>query len=162
MPSVFFTQIIQIVFQYASKELECLKNAMEDLTKIQAELAEFFCEDPKSFRLEECYKAFLQFNNNFKKAVVDNEKRREQEKSAEQRRLQRETEQAKRRSGSFQGTQWLSISDSPRSTLCWLTILCPDMNNSPPHNLGNTWAHLATGLVLSQTFKSEAPLCSKD
>ena len=37
---------------------------MEDLTKIQAELAEFFCEDPKSFRLEECYKAFLQFNNN--------------------------------------------------------------------------------------------------
>merc|ERR1719232_997045 len=54
---------------YASKELECLKNAMEDLTKIQAELAEFFCEDPKSFRLEECYKAFLQFNNNFKKAV---------------------------------------------------------------------------------------------
>merc|ERR1719245_2357171 len=88
---------------YASKELECLKNAMEDLTKIQAELAEFFCEDPKSFRLEECYKAFLQFNNNFKKAVVDNEKRREQEKSAEQRRLQRETEQAKRRSGSFQG-----------------------------------------------------------
>jgi len=88
---------------YASKELECLKNAMEDLTKIQAELAEFFCEDPKSFRLEECYKAFLQFNNNFKKAVVDNEKRREQEKTAEQRRLQRETEQAKRRSGSFQG-----------------------------------------------------------
>jgi len=88
---------------YASKELECLKNAMEDLTKIQEELAEFFCEDPKSFKLEECYKAFLQFNNNFKKAVVDNEKRKEQERSAEQRRLQRETEQAKRRSGSFQG-----------------------------------------------------------
>merc|ERR1712106_669485 len=88
---------------YASKELECLKNAMEDLTKIQGELAEFFCEDPKSFRLEECYKAFKQFNNNFKKAVEDNEKRREQERVSEQRRIQRETEQAKRRSGSFQG-----------------------------------------------------------
>ena len=91
------------LFQFASKELECLKNAMEDLTKIQGELAEFFCEDPKTFKLEECYKAFLHFNNNFKKAVVDNEKRREQERSAEQRRMQRENEQAKRRSGSFQG-----------------------------------------------------------
>ena len=99
----FWRLISNILFQYASKELECLKNAMEDLTKIQEELAEFFCEDPKSFKLEECYKAFLQFNNNFKKAVVDNEKRKEQERSAEQRRLQRETEQAKRRSGSFQG-----------------------------------------------------------
>ena len=90
-------------FQYASKELECLKNAMEDLSKLQGELAEFFCEDPKSFRIEECFKAFQQFINNFKKALIDNDKRKEQEKTAEQRRQQRETEQAKRRSGSFQG-----------------------------------------------------------
>merc|ERR1712106_1058882 len=90
---------------YASKELECLKNAMEDLGKTQGELAEFFCEDPKSFRIEECYKAFHQFNNNFKKAVLDNEKRREQERLSEQRRIQRETEQAKRRSGSLQEEQ---------------------------------------------------------
>merc|ERR1719510_873212 len=88
---------------YASKELECLKNAMEDLSKLQGELAEFFCEDPKSFRIEECFKAFQQFINNFKKALIDNDKRKEQEKTAEQRRQQRETEQAKRRSGSFQG-----------------------------------------------------------
>eukprot|EP00092_Neocalanus_flemingeri_P032005 GFUD01034784.1.p1 GENE.GFUD01034784.1~~GFUD01034784.1.p1 ORF type:complete len:1576 (+),score=438.20 GFUD01034784.1:631-4728(+) len=88
---------------YASKELECLKNAMEDLGKIQGELAEFFCEEPNNFRIEECYKAFHQFNSNFKKAVLDNEKRREAEHTAEQRRIQRETEQAKRRSGSFQG-----------------------------------------------------------
>ena len=90
-------------FQYASKELECLKNAMEDLSKLQIDLAEFFCEDSKSFKIEECFKAFHLFINNFKKALVDNDKRKEQEKSAEQRRQQRETEQAKRRSGSFQG-----------------------------------------------------------
>ena len=113
MPKLDFFNIFLIsnldiyLFQYASKELECLKNAMEDLTKIQGELAEFFCEDPKSFRLEECYKAFKQFNNNFKKAVEDNEKRREQERVSEQRRIQRETEQAKRRSGSFQGTEYM-------------------------------------------------------
>ena len=90
-------------FQYASKELECLKNAMEDLSKLQVDLAEFFCEDSKSFKIEECFKAFHLFINNFKKALIDNDKRKEQEKSAEQRRQQRETEQAKRRSGSFQG-----------------------------------------------------------
>ena len=76
---------------------------MEDLTKLQADLAEFFCEDSKTFKLEECFKSFYQFINNFKKAVGDNDKRREQERSAEQRRQQRENEQAKRRSGSFQG-----------------------------------------------------------
>ena len=88
---------------YASKELECLKSAMDDLTKLQGDLSEFFCEDSKSFKIEECFKSFHQFINNFKKAIMENDKRREQERSAEQRRQQRETEQAKRRSGSFQG-----------------------------------------------------------
>merc|ERR550534_1080655 len=74
---------------------------MEALTKLQADLAEFFCEDPKTFRIEECFKAFHQFCSNFKTAVTENEKRREQERMAEQRRVQRETDQAKRRSGSF-------------------------------------------------------------
>lgn len=98
---------------YASKELECLKNAMEDLTKLQSDLSEFFCEDSKTFKLEECFKSFNQFIGNFKKAANDNDKRREQERNAEQRRQQRESDQAKRRSGSFQG-----ISYKPaRSTL---------------------------------------------
>ena len=64
-------------------------------------MAEFFCEDSKTFRIEECFKAFHHFCSNFKTAVTDNEKRREQERMAEQRRVQRETDQAKRRSGSF-------------------------------------------------------------
>ena len=98
-------------FQYASKELECLKNAMEDLTKLQGDLSEFFCEDSKSFKLEECFKSFYQFINNFKKAVGDNDKRREQERNAELRRQQRESEQAKRRSGSFQGGENICSGD---------------------------------------------------
>merc|ERR1719189_2481594 len=78
---------------YASKELECLKNAMEDLTKLQGDLSEFFCEDSKSFKLEEFFKSFYQFINNFKRAVGDKDKRREQERNAELRRQQRESEQ---------------------------------------------------------------------
>merc|ERR1719481_966775 len=88
---------------YASKELECLQTAMEDLTKIESDLAEFFCEENKSFRIEECFKSFHQFISGFKKAISDNEARAEQERQAELRRAQREAEQAKRRSGSFQG-----------------------------------------------------------
>lgn len=90
---------------YASKEVECLQLAMQDLTKLEGELAEFFCEDGKSFRIEECFKAFHQFIGAFRKAIGDNEKRLEQERLAEQRRVQREAEQAKRRSGSFAGGQ---------------------------------------------------------
>ena len=86
---------------------------MEDLTKLQVELSEFFCEDSKTFKIEECYKSFHQFINNFKKAVMDNDKRREQERSAELRRQQRESEQAKRRSGSFQGTSKDDEKDEP-------------------------------------------------
>merc|ERR550534_1063243 len=86
---------------YASRELDSFKAAMEALIKLQADLAEFFCEDSKTFRIEECFKAFHQFCSNFKTAVTENEKRREQERMAEQRRVQRETDQAKRRSGSF-------------------------------------------------------------
>ena len=94
---------------------------MEDLAKIQGELAEFFCEDPKSFKIEECFKSFHQFTSNFKKAIQENEARREQERSAEQRRLARETEQAKRRSGSFQGSK----------TVAGLVV---SWGSSPPHS----------------------------
>jgi len=86
---------------YASRELESLKAAMEDLVKLQADLAEFFCEDPKTFHVEECYRAFNSFCSNFRSALNDNERRREAERQAEARRAQRETDQAKRRSGSF-------------------------------------------------------------
>jgi hypothetical protein len=40
--------------------------------------------------------------------MQENEKRRDQEKTAEMRRLQREAEQAKRRSGSFVGKDDIS------------------------------------------------------
>ena len=76
---------------------------MDDLVKRQEVLSEFFCEDKVTFKIEECFRAFHQFNTAFKKAIEENEKRRDQEKVAELRRLQREAEQTKRRSGSFPG-----------------------------------------------------------
>ncbi len=92
--------LIFCLFQYASKEVECMKEAMENLKKTQGELAEFFCEDPNTFRMEDCYKSLGSFCHKFKTACSENAKRREQEALAEQRRVQREAEEQIKKSKS--------------------------------------------------------------
>ena len=82
--------------QYAAKEVTFMKDNMEQLKKTQEDLSEFFCEDPKTFRMEECYKSLATFCAKFKQAVTENTKRKEQEILAEQRRAQREAEELKR------------------------------------------------------------------
>lgn len=62
-------------------------------------LAEFFCEDPATFKIEECFKIFHGFCVKFKQAVAENERRRIQEEQASARRKQREEQlAAKKRS----------------------------------------------------------------
>ena len=70
-----------------------MKEGIESLSVLKTELAEFFCEDAKSFRIEDCFMSLGSFCSKFKQAVGDNAKRREQE----QRRAQREAEDIKRR-----------------------------------------------------------------
>ena len=55
--------------QYAAKEVTCMKEDMDQLKKTQEELSEFFCEDPKTFKMEECYKSLGGFCAKFKQAV---------------------------------------------------------------------------------------------
>ena len=73
-----------------------MKERMEALKTTKIELAEFFCEDANTFRLEECYKSLASFCTKFKQAVTENVKRKEQEALAEQRRAQRELEEQKK------------------------------------------------------------------
>ena len=73
-----------------------MKERMEALKTTKIELAEFFCEDANTFRLEECYKSLASFCTKFKQAVTENVKRKEQEALAEQRRAQREAEEQKK------------------------------------------------------------------
>ena len=82
--------------QYASKEVEFMKEKMEQLKILNSELAEFFCEDGKTFQMVEFYKSLAEFFAKFKQAVSENTKRKEQEILAEQRRAQREAEEAKK------------------------------------------------------------------
>lgn len=63
---------------------------MSQLESVRMQLAEFFCEDPLTFKIEECFKIFYQFCEKFKAAVRDNEKRRFLEEQANLRRKQRE------------------------------------------------------------------------
>lgn len=70
---------------------------MRELEVLRSQLAEFFCEDPNSFKMEECFKIFYQFCEKFKQAVRENEKRRVLEEQAILRRKQREEQLASKR-----------------------------------------------------------------
>lgn len=67
-----------------------LKRDMEELETLRRSLAEFFCEDGNTFKIEECFKIFHQFCLKFNQAVAENERRRIQEEQVLARRKQRE------------------------------------------------------------------------
>lgn len=74
----------------AEREVAQLQRSMGDLENVRRQLADFFCEDVASFKLEECFRIFHGFYCKFKQAVVENERRRIQEEQANARRRQRE------------------------------------------------------------------------
>ncbi|XP_041982715.1 inverted formin-2 [Aricia agestis] len=76
--------------QVAEREVSVLNKDMEEVEHIRKQLAEFFCEDPVSFKLEECFKTFVTFCTKFRSAVSDNERRRANEEQAAARRRARD------------------------------------------------------------------------
>ncbi|XP_076638635.1 FH2 domain-containing protein formin 3 isoform X2 [Colletes latitarsis] len=76
--------------QMAEQEMSQLKGDMEELETVRRSLAEFFCEDSNTFKIEECFKIFHQFCQKFNQAVAENERRRIQEEQVLARRKQRE------------------------------------------------------------------------
>ncbi|XP_047102012.1 uncharacterized protein LOC124721206 [Schistocerca piceifrons] len=88
----------------AELDMSQLQKDMNELEKVRKALADFFCEDVATFKLEECYRIFHQFCVKFKQAVQENERRRVQEEQANMRRRQREEQLAAKRrhmSGQF-------------------------------------------------------------
>lgn len=81
----------------AENEVCGLHKDMEELETVRCSLAEFFCEDVTSFKLEECLRIFQGFCVKFRQAVVENERRRIQEEQANARRRQREEQLAAKR-----------------------------------------------------------------
>jgi inverted formin-2 len=101
--------------QAAEGDVTMLQRGMKELESMRVQLSEFFCEDPSTFKIEECFKTFYQFCEKFKTAVKENEKRRVLEEQANVRRKQREEMLAnKKRQFSQSGTP---VSDSENSFL---------------------------------------------
>ncbi|KAH8398750.1 hypothetical protein KR222_002708 [Zaprionus bogoriensis] len=80
----------------AKSELAVLKSGMKQVDALRLQLADFFCEDAATFKLEECFKIFQNFCDKFRQSIKENEKRVQQEQQATLRRKQREEQLAKR------------------------------------------------------------------
>lgn len=100
--------------QAAENKVQMLQRDMKDVESVRQRLAEFFCEDPNSFKLEECFKIFQTFCEKFKQAVHENERRRLQEEQATIRRKLREEQLARKARQSQAGTP---VSDSDNSLM---------------------------------------------
>jgi len=82
--------MLNFCLQMAEQEMAQLKRDMEELEGVRRSLAEFFCEDTNTFKIEECFKIFHQFCQKFNQAIAENERRRIQEEQVLARRKQRE------------------------------------------------------------------------
>lgn len=80
----------------AENEVAILQRGMKEVDSVRLKLAEYFCEDPASFKLEECFKIFQNLADKFKQAVKENERRQQQEEQATLRRKQREEHLARK------------------------------------------------------------------
>ncbi|XP_072171506.1 inverted formin-2-like [Diadema setosum] len=80
----------------AEIEVQDLKDGLAKIEQLSNELATYFCEDQKTFKLQEFLQIFETFANRIKQCKEDNEKRKLQEKKAEQRKKQREEMERKK------------------------------------------------------------------
>ena len=67
------------------KTTKLLSDIESDLNSIRKEMAEFLCEDPERFKLEECFRILSSFCQRFKLAIDENERRKENEMKLEAR-----------------------------------------------------------------------------
>ena len=88
----FRTQIEEFLAA-ATEDLQEFDGDLERMEETRESLALYFCEDPKSFKLEECLSVFKTFFAKFAKAIKENAERAAAEEKAEMRRRQREEQQ---------------------------------------------------------------------
>ncbi|XP_012286898.1 uncharacterized protein LOC105703237 isoform X2 [Orussus abietinus] len=104
------TQMSQFL-QIAEQEMKELRKDMAELECVRQSLAEFFCEDTNTFKIEECFRVFHHFCQKFNEAVAENERRRIQEEQVITRRKQRE-EQLKARKRFLSSQNEIPVSES--------------------------------------------------
>ncbi|OWA53636.1 FH2 domain-containing protein 1 [Hypsibius exemplaris] len=73
-----------------------LNSDLAEIEALRVKIAEFFCEDPNTYQLQECFKILQEFCQKFRKVLLENDQRKQREVKAETRR-QEEEEKIKRR-----------------------------------------------------------------
>ncbi|KAA8586884.1 hypothetical protein FQN60_000720 [Etheostoma spectabile] len=107
-------QQMETFFQRAEAKLADVESSLQVLKTLSDAVAEYFCEDPATFKLEECCSIFHSFCKRFDTAVKENRER----EAAEQRHKRKESIAAKRRStGSCSGPMSIRDSSSLESAL---------------------------------------------
>ncbi|XP_041920338.1 FH2 domain-containing protein 1 [Alosa sapidissima] len=142
------------------KDAECClaetKTSFQDLNSLTQLVAEYFCEDPKQFKLEECCLIFHSFCQKFLRAIQENRDR----EVAEVKRRQRERVQcaAKRRS-----TASCSTRDKDMEGVALESVLQRFLNNRTSRRRGGS--HSPSGSScgsLSEVPSKESCLAQKN
>ncbi|TRY99253.1 hypothetical protein DNTS_022815, partial [Danionella cerebrum] len=90
---------MEAFLRMADVRLTDVEISLQELNSISTSVAEYFCEDPATFRLEECCSIFHSFCERFERATRENHEREVAEtRKTQQREREKLTRRAKRRS----------------------------------------------------------------
>ncbi|XP_033631834.1 formin-J-like [Asterias rubens] len=108
---------IQVFLKTARDDTDEVREMLAFVERMRVSIAEYFCEDSTTFKLEECITTFKIFCQKFKKAVSENETWRIQDLKSEQRRKQREEQKShKRKDGKPKITRSASLPGGKESS----------------------------------------------
>ncbi|KRX54834.1 FH2 domain-containing protein 1 [Trichinella sp. T9] len=133
--------------EHASKELSDVGHLLKQLDNLRIQLAEFFCEDLHSFKLDEAFKVIANFQQRFKKALQENQERltKELKNSNRQRNAPDCTTESqidgKSKSNSKMAENPAKLSNS--SDLALQDVLKHEENQPEKINLGRYWGLLS-------------------
>uniref|UniRef100_A0AC35GI20 FH2 domain-containing protein n=1 Tax=Panagrolaimus sp. PS1159 TaxID=55785 RepID=A0AC35GI20_9BILA len=88
----FFTQVKTFIKE-TNLKVEKIQQQLTEIDKKRIEIAEYFCETEKTFRLEECFKIFSTFLTRFFTAVNENQAREEREAKRRELELKKQNKQ---------------------------------------------------------------------
>ncbi|XP_062577150.1 formin-J-like isoform X1 [Saccostrea cucullata] len=91
-----FRDQISDFLQEAKSEIDDLQEDLKDIESLRHELADFFCEDIKTFKLEEAFRTMQTFCERFKKAIEENKQRKKHEEKSALREKQKQEERNKK------------------------------------------------------------------
>lgn len=77
-------------------KMEILKQQISELKSLRITMADFFCEDLTTFKVDECFEIFYKFCEQFTQALKENDKRQQLEIQASIRQKQKEEQLAQK------------------------------------------------------------------